>query len=245
MSVLTSELLDYGSANMREVDTGSQGGAIDLTTKIDFTDIASSGTISVSSSDGGDTMDLTVTSRNNAGVIQSEILTLSGGTPVVGSNTVERIMKSVLASPATGIVTIFKTSDSSLIMTMEPGITTVRRPFYNASTPTVGSKSYYEKYFTKNINGTLALTSAQIIKQTDALGKITFALAATLNDTDTSTNRITAPDGLAFDNNAKAVASSGNLTPGDSQGVWLCLTLALTDAAAKNSITMRITGQST
>jgi hypothetical protein len=127
MSVVSTDLKDYGSANMQEDDISSpQGGAIDLTTKIDFTDIAANDTVDAVSDSGGDTMNLTITSRTPAGVIQSETKALNGIIPVLFTQTVERIMKVVLASTASGTVTITRNTGGATLITMESGIKTVR-----------------------------------------------------------------------------------------------------------------------
>lgn len=244
MSIQASDLKDYGSANMQETDSGTQGGAIDLTTKIDFTDISAADTIDAVSSAGGDTMNLTITSRDNSGVIQSETLALNGLTPVNFTQTCERVLKVVLGSASAGTVTLTKNTGGATIITLEPGITTVRRPFYNAATPTVGTKIYYEKFFIKNTHATLALTVAQVVEQANPSGKITFGLEGSLNGSDSVTNRVTAPS-ETLDTNTKNVSNSQNLSPGSAQGVWMALTLAYTDAAAKSTVTFRMQGQST
>ena len=55
MSVLPSDIVVYGSANMPEADGAITGGAIDFTRRVAFYDIASVGSVDVISSSSSDT----------------------------------------------------------------------------------------------------------------------------------------------------------------------------------------------
>jgi len=246
MAIVPAELKFYGSGVMAEDDTtGGVGGAVAPTVKIEFTDISPAGTVEILSSAGGDiSQNVTVTGRNAAGEIITEAKTLNGVTPVAYTLTFERILKVAMSASAAGTVTLRKTSAGGDLMTLEPGITTVRRPFYNAAAPASGTKDYYEKVFVKNTNGSLTLTSAVVKEQGDPSGKITFGLATTLNDSGTVANRLTAPGGISFDSANKNVANGQNLTAGAVQGVWLKLSLADTDSATKTTYTVRLEGNS-
>lgn len=241
MSILATDLKCYGSAVMPDNDsTTAIGGAINTAIKMEFTDITPAGTVEVISSASGDTTQtLTVYGRDNSGAIISETKTLNGTTAVAFTSTFERILKAVLSATATGTVTLRKSGNAGDLITFEPGITQVRRPFYNAATPVSGSVTYYEKVFFKNTNGTLTLTSGTIREDSDPSGKITFGLAGTIDDTGTNgtgNNRQVAPTGITIDNNTpKNIANSQNLPAGSAQGVWLALTLASTDAATKTT----------
>ena len=63
----------------------------------------------------------------------------------------------------------------------------------------------------------------------DASGRIDIGVEATLNDSTTTINRLTAPSGITFyranESNALSVANSGVLTAGAYQSVWVRLTL--------------------
>jgi hypothetical protein len=250
MSVAPTDLKDYGSANMQETDSGSpQGGAIDLTTKIDFTDISAPDGITVVSSDPGDTMGFYYWGRDVSGVIITGSTTLMGITPIPLIVTLERILKVQLLSPAAGTITITKTTGGAILITMEPGIITVRRPFYNAAAPSVGSKTYYEKFFIKNTHGSLALTLATVAQLTNRIGvdpngRIAFGLESSLDGSDSVTNRLTAPS-ETINVTTKNVANSQNLSPGAAQGIWMSLALSSADVATKTSVTFELAGQST
>lgn len=120
----------------------------------------------------------------------------------------------------------------------------VRRIHYGAAADAAGgsARDYYEKIFAKNCHATLALTSAQIAEQADPSGKFTFGLEGSLNGSGSATDRRTAPGGITFDNAAKNVANSGNLTAGAAQGIWIKLSLAAGDAGQNTAWTARISG---
>jgi hypothetical protein len=139
-------------------------------------------------------------------------------------------------------------------------IVEVRRPFYNVASDVIGgsARTFYEKIFAVNNNTGTAVTTASILKQVDpSAGTLGFALTNALNDTATVANRQTLPaTGIgAFNTSAApqttAVPSPANLPSGaapnaaGAQGVWLSLLLAAGLSAAKTSLTMRATGQST
>lgn len=96
MSVLASDLVFYGSANMPDVDGSTTGGALSTAILIGFNDITPNGTMNYVSSSASDTAAvLTLSGRDSTGVIQSEAKTITGVTPVAGSQTFERLMKGV------------------------------------------------------------------------------------------------------------------------------------------------------
>lgn len=101
MSVLPSDLVFYGSANMPDVDSATTGGALNTAILINFNDITPTGTMSYVSSSASDTAAvLTVSGRDSTGVIQAEAKTLTGTTPVAGSQSFERLMKGVASGTA-------------------------------------------------------------------------------------------------------------------------------------------------
>lgn len=103
----------------------------------------------------------------------------------------------------------------------------------------------YQKFFWKNTNGTLALTSATIVENADPSGLIDHGTEGTLSDSNTTTNRLTAPGGITFASTAANVANSQSLSSGSAQGVWLRLSLATGNAAVKTTYTSEIDGQTT
>jgi hypothetical protein len=253
MSVSASDIIVYGSANMPEDDTSTSGGAIDTTAKIIFTDIAATDDVEILSASGSDTSQtVTITGRDAAGNIVSETETLNGTTPVTTTQTFERILKIVCSSSSHGTITIRRESDDATIATMENGIDTVRRPFYDATAEASGgsSKVFYEKVFIKNTNGSKDLLSAGIQGTSDPSSKLAFDLEDATNDNNSVSNRLTAPSGgdmlgsPTFNDSKKSVPGS-NLASGEAIGVWLQLTLAAGTAAAKTTYTLQVTGSTT
>ena len=98
MSVLPSDIVVYGSANMPETDGVVTGGAIDFTRRVAFYDIAPAGNVDVISSSASDTATkITYFGRDPTGVIQSQTLTLNGQTWVTGSQPLERLLYAALS----------------------------------------------------------------------------------------------------------------------------------------------------
>lgn len=248
MPVAASDIVFYGSASMPDDDAVTDiGGAIDTTKRVVFTDIDSPGSIEIVSSAAGDTSQtVTVTGRNSAGEIISDVQTLNGTTPVAMTGTFERLLKAVVSASHTGTVTVRKASAGGDLMVFATGELEIRRICYNAEADVAGgsARDYYEKVFAKNNHSTLSATNAVIKEQADPSGKFTFALEASLDGTGTNgtgNNRQTVGDlsGLTFDGADKNVANSQNHSAGAGQGIWIKLSLAAGDSAANTSYTLR------
>jgi hypothetical protein len=98
MSVLPSDIVVYGSANMPEADGAINGGSVDFTRRIAFYDIAPAGSVDVISTSASDTATkITYYGRDPTGVIQSQTLTLNGQTWVTGSQSLERLLYAALS----------------------------------------------------------------------------------------------------------------------------------------------------
>ena len=247
MSIIASDIRVYGSAVMPEDDTTTAiGGAIDTSVKIDFSDISASGALRIVSSSLSDTtQNLTITGRNPVGEIVTETKQLNGTTPVTFDTTWERILKAHLDVTCVGTVTISAVTGGATLITMEPGIATVRRPFYNAAAPLTDTRDYYEKIFFKNTHASLTLTEATIGELSDPSGKITFGIESGLDGSGTNgtgNNRLVAPAGITFDSADKFVSNSKNHSSGKAQGVWLKLSLSSTDISTKTTYTLREIG---
>lgn len=251
MSVLASEIIAYGSANMPENNTATSGGAIDTTTRVVFDDIVTTDNVTIISSNAGDTTQtVTIYGRDSTGAIVSEVLNLNGTSRVVGAQNFERISKIVVSAAHAGTVTVTRDNGPTytVIAALESGVLTIRRLFYDSAADASGgsTRNFYEKIFIKNTNSVTALTNAVIKEQSDPTGNITFDLEDAKNDNNSVANRLTAPTGMlsAFDNTDKSVPT-GFLGPGDAIGVWLKLTLVAGAAAAKSTWTLRTTGTTT
>lgn len=116
MSVLVSDVQFYGSANMPDVDGATTGGALNTATIINLNDITPTGAMSYVSSSASDTASvLTLSGRDSTGVIQTEAKTLTGTTPVAGSQSFQRLMKG-LASGTTAVGDIAAISTTAVVV---------------------------------------------------------------------------------------------------------------------------------
>ena len=98
MSVLPSDIVVYGSANMPEADGAINGGAVDFSRRVAFYDIAPAGSVDVISTSPSDTATMIVFyGRDTTGVIQSQTLSLNGQTWVTGSQLLERLLYAALS----------------------------------------------------------------------------------------------------------------------------------------------------
>lgn len=251
MSVTAAEIIVFGAANMPEDNTSTTGGAIDATIKMLFTDIATTDQVTVISSNAGDTTQtVTIYGRNAGGTIVSEGLSLNGTNRVTGAVAFERILKVVVNAAHTGTITVTQDNSPTFtsIGTLETGVLTLRRLFYDSAADASGgsSRDFYEKVFVKNTNGTFTLSNSQVAEQSDPGANITFDLEDAVNDNNSVANRLSAPTGMlgTFTGTTKSVPG-GNITAGSAIGVWLKLTLAAGAAAAKNTYTIRATGTTT
>jgi len=247
MAVVDADIIVYGSANMQETNSGTQGGAIDTAVLMVFTDISPNGTVDAHSTSASDTTQtVTVYGRIADGTLTSENLgTLTGTTPITGSTVFERILKVVMSATAVGVVVVEENSGGEDLVTLAIGTTECRRPFYDVAAEASGGSAvdYYEKIFFYNSNATSALTSATIAEIAGgAAAQIDFMLPATLDDSGTSPDRITAPAGT-FDSATKNVANSQSHSPVSGQGVWIHLSLPAGTAANNTTYTLRESGQ--
>src|SRR5438105_1379211 len=104
MSILTAELICFDAASVPTDDASTSGGAISATSRPDLTQWAANNIAQVVS-DGADVRTVTITGRLTTGVVDTEVLTLNGTTPVSGAKTWERV-QSAVASATSGTRTI-------------------------------------------------------------------------------------------------------------------------------------------
>lgn len=115
MSVLISDVVIYGAANMVTTDGTTVGGAVDFGTRVAFNDINPNGTMDYYSDSASDTATtIALTGRDASGAIQTETKTLTGTTAVAGSQTFERILESVAAG-TTAVGNIVAVSHTNVV----------------------------------------------------------------------------------------------------------------------------------
>jgi hypothetical protein len=241
MPVVASDLVCYASANMPVDDSATSGGAIDALRRVVFTQMASSDTVkAVSSSASDTTQTVTVTGRRTDGSVANEVKTLTGTTPITFSTlgTVDRVLKVEMSATAVGTITISTTGAVTLgtIPIGERGFMAFHQQA--TSSPSSGVTDYY-KVFIKN-TGASTLTSGSVSEVSDSSGRLDFAVAATVNDTASVANRITAPGGLSFSSSGQSIPAS--LTPADAIGVWIRATHPAGDSAHNLTLTMGVSG---
>jgi hypothetical protein len=245
MSIVASDLVAFASANMPSDDAATSGGAIDLLRRVDYTQMTVTETVRIVSSQAGDTTQtVTITGRKADGSLATEVLNLNGTTVVTSSNTYERLLKAEMSATATGIVTVARTTGPTTIRTIPVGERGFMAIFRQTASSTSGQVDNYCKFFWKNTNGSLALTSATVVENADPSSVITHALDAANDATTSTTNRVTTP-GFTFNGSAKNVPNSQVLASGSAIGVWLDLTLATNNAALRTTYTSEIDGQTT
>lgn len=247
MPITAADLVFYGAANHAEDDSSTQGGAIDLLVKVAMVFMAANDTIDVVSDNAGDTTQtVTVTGRLATGAIDTEVFTLAGTTPQVGSTTFERVLKVVMSATATGTITIERATGPVTIATLEPGLTSVRGLFFDASSDS-GTKTLYEKFFAKNEHGTLTLTNAtsELTLEPSAVADYLMAVEDAVDDTNSAANRVTAPTGQSTFrqiNVKESIPGGGDLAAGEAIGIWIQMDLAADNAAFVDDWTDELAG---
>lgn len=137
-------------------------------------------------------------------------------------------------------------------------VTAVIRPFSGVASDIVGgsARTYYEKIFILNTDGTTAWTQAQLIKQVDPSGlysgggALNIAACTALNDTVTIANRQTGPASGVGSFSSGAAPQSVNLAAQtaaanaatQAQGVWIQLSLAAGQSPANTFFDLRPSG---
>lgn len=97
MSVVASDLIVYGSANMPDADGATTGGAVAFSKRVAFNDISPTGTMSYVSSSTSDTVTVTLTGRLASGVTTTEAKTTTGQSIVAGAVAFERLLKGIVS----------------------------------------------------------------------------------------------------------------------------------------------------
>lgn len=157
--------------------------------------------------------------------------------------------------------TTYEVAPGMLFEILPNPVTSVVRPFSTAAADIVGGSTriYYEKAFMLNTDSSTALTAATLTKQLDpsglyaAGGAFDIAPCTALNDTNTATNRQTAPGGGAgsFSSGAApqtitpAAQTAANNAAAQAQGFWMKLTLVAGEATANTSFDLRPAGNTT
>jgi hypothetical protein len=245
MPVAATDLIAYAAANIPDVDTGINGGAIDLKTRFVFTQLAANDTIQAISTSASDTGNITVRGRSAAGLIVTETKALTGTTAITFNSlgTVERVLKVTMSPDAVGTVTVRRSTGPITLSTIPPGERGFVALFAECAADASGPREFYRKGFVKNTHATLALLGATIGQFADPDARITHAIETTVNGSGTATDRRTQPaTGTgSFDDTTKPVAGT-DLPAGAAQGVWWKLSLPAGDAPHRSTYELTIAG---
>lgn len=255
MPVASADLIFCGAAAHAEDDSAGQGGAIDTSVRIVFEGLEMSATDQVKLYTASTvTVSYRVTGRDGGGSIVTEDFAFAAesGTKT-GTQAFERILKiekltGGLASGATMAVQE-KTAGTTKCYLYGSGVdvagvevTEVRRLFIGATRPGSSTTARYEKFFILNTSGD-DVSEAEVKETADPDGLMTFAVATSKDDTESTANRLTAPTSVsAFDNADKDVPTT-NLAGGEAIGVWACQTLASTTTVGVSSFNTQLYGK--
>lgn len=245
-AIAVTDAVLYCAQSHPTTDAGIVGGAIDPLMRATFTDIATDDAEVLSDNPSDTTQSMTIKGRLAGGSVVTETRTLNGTTAVIFSTlgVFERVEEVRLSGPAAGNVTLRRSVGGATIGVIPAGEIGFRRIFFNAYPHPTASKDYYEKVFYKNNHVSTPLQNVSITQSADPGALITFTLAASIDDSGTTTSRTTVPSTTitnpdTFDDTAKAV--SGALGPGEAIGIWLKMTLTAAIASFENTYTVGLT----
>lgn len=245
MPIVATDLILYASANTPEDDSATTGGAIDELRRLDFTQIAADDDIEAISDNAGDTQSVELDARNLAGAIVTEVETMTGTTAVIFSTIgiIERVLKFELASVAVGTITVRRSVAGATVRIVPVGERGFEIFFYDSASES-SSTIRYQKAFYLNDHATLTLNNAQIQITADPEAIMDFALGTAKDDSETTTNRKTAPSAVSsFDDNQKSVPGT-TLEAASRIAVWIRMQLIADDTPKRNTITLELTGTS-
>lgn len=185
------------------------------------------------------------TSGTGAGQYGTDIIAVNRNWGVVPDNT-----------------TTYEVATGFLFDILPNPVTSVIRPFSGVSADIVGgsARTYYEKAFVLNTDGTTATTGMTLIKQTDPNSlyssttvELDIAACTALNDTNTTTNRQTTPasgagsfsTGAAPQSVSLAAQTAASNTAAQAQGFWMRMLVAAGEAPLNTNFDLRPSGSTT
>ena len=234
--MIVSELIPYCAVNMPEDDTSTLGGAIDTAGRPLDQDLSASSKVAFVS-DGADVRTVTVQGRLS-GQIQSEAITLTGTTEVVGTKDFDVPLEVTLSAvDASRSVAMREGAGGNTLHVFNPNETYAVYQFRQATSAAAG-KTYHEKYFLKNTHPADTLTAGSALETADATGLYTLGIGS-VGGTATAANRLTAPGGVTFDNGPQTVP---DLAPAQAVEVWYRQSLGADEAQSRDSFDTKITG---
>lgn len=241
-----ADLQLFLSQNHPETDSGTAGGAIDLTmrpmirTGADLINSGDGDLIDLVSDSASDTQQCYLGGIDPDGAWVSETVTLAGLSHVQSVNTYMDLRIVRLASAAVGEVTVAAYASGSPVAIFAIPATERGRaclfPRSQGAAAGGGTSYFYAKLFLRNCNGADAFQAVKVWLSEDEDGEYTMDLemsggATVTGGSETTTNRRTAPTTggsyswgeHASEGAAHAVGDDedGNLTGEEAQGIWV------------------------
>lgn len=243
MAIVAGDLKNYGAASRPENDVDTSGGAIDVNSRPEGITQFTAGAVVAVISDGADTRTLTVTGRLASGLVDTEMITLTGAVEALGLKTFITVLKLVLsATDGSRTVSVKQGSGGTVRATILPNETTRYVLFINSQSET-GAVTRYEKVFMKNTHGSITLTQTVMKLTADPNSKIEIGLATAKGDSVSVANRKTVPGGITFvDDNVDQSVPTNILAAAEVIGVWIKQSLGIGDAALNSSYTLQLRG---
>lgn len=245
MPLVASDLIAYSAADRPSDDVSAAGGAIDATVRPILTPLTAVDDLEAVSSSASDTGVLSVVGRLETGEITTLNLPLAGTTKVEDSTLFERVLSVQYSTTPVGTLTLRRRPTGAIVCVIPSGERGVSALFKGAAARNVGSVRY-DKFFFKNVHGSLTLSSATIRLTGDPSVRIRIGLATALNDSGEVANRMTAPAGISFvdDNVDISVPGGGTLAPSQAIGVWVEQTLIAAASAVNSTLSVSLNGTS-
>lgn len=245
MPLVASDLIAYSAADRPTDDVSAVGGGILATSRPVFTPLTAVDDLEAVSSSPSDTGVLSILGRLESGLLSTLDLTLTGTTKVENATLFERILSVSYSTTPVGTLTLRRRPTGAIVCVIPSGETAISALFKGAAARNVGAVRY-DKFFFKNVHGSLTLSSAVVRLTADPSARIRIGLAAALNDSLETANRLTAPAGISFvdDNVDINVPGGGTLAPGQAIGVWVEQTLAAAASALNSTFSVSLNGTS-
>lgn len=250
-----ADLLKRCTTDYPEDDVSQAGGAIDTAGILDDLVLAAADQVEVVSSES-DIRDVWIRGRLASGTVAEETLDLNGTTPSAASaNTYERILEVRLyadgtttrTTSGTATVTVRRDGDAGDVVVLGPNISLARRAIYgdNVSSSSSGTENYYTKEHWLNSHGSETLTAADMTLTADPETVVLIGCEAAGAQTQTITNRRTAPGSVTFVDDGVAQPVPGtDVAAGANVGVWIHVGLPQDNPAIDNTYTTRLRGSS-
>jgi len=242
MAIVAADLIAYNAINQPTDDVATGGGGRDVDSRPTFTQLAANDDTEFQSTNAGDTGNVTTNGRSATGATAAETLTLTGVTTKTGTQVFERILDVRMVADAIGTVTFRRQPAGATIYVIPIGERGASA-FFKRSASAAGIVIRYDKMFWRNNHATLSLTGAKTRLTADPDARIRVGVHTSVNDSATITNRVTAPGGITFVDDAVDQTVPGtDLAAVTDIGLWIEENLPASDPAHRTTFTTQLSG---